>query len=46
MKITKCQIELIHTFAKILNVYTSFHQMAKYGYQGNHILQDSIGLEI
>jgi len=30
----------------ILSVYESFHQMAKYGQQRNHILQDLTGLEI
>jgi len=30
----------------MLGVYKSFHQTVKYGWQRNHILQDSTGLEI
>jgi len=30
----------------MLSVYESFHQMAKYGWQRNHILQDLTGIEI
>jgi len=30
----------------MLSVYESFHKMVKYGQQGNHMLQDLIGLQI
>ena len=42
IKITKCQIKLIHT----VSVWKSFHQTVKYGRQRNLLLQDLTGLEI
>jgi len=30
----------------MFSVYNSFHQMAKYGHQRNHVFQDLNGLEV